>query len=80
MPRRRKVTGLNDASNALGAALAPMIRAIVREEIGALVGALARQYGTPEALARDPESAPEAPRNGREKRGKGDASGEVTSA
>jgi len=84
MPRRKKVQGLGDASNALGAALAPMIRAIVREEIGALVGALARQYGTPDVPAQAPDAAPvapsEAPRNGRDKRNKVDASGEQTSA
>lgn len=84
MPRRKKAATTGDASNALGAAFAPMIRAIVREEIGAVLSALARQYGAPEAPAHVPDAAPvappEAPRNGREKRDKGNASGEQTSA
>lgn len=84
MPRRKKATTTGDASNALGAAFAPMIRAIVREEIGAVLASLARQYGAPEAPAHVPDAAPvappEAPRNGRDKRNKGDVSGEQTSA
>lgn len=84
MPRRKKAATTGDASNALGAAFAPMIRAIVREEIGAVLSALARQYGAPEAPAHVPDAAPitapEASRNGRDKRGKADASGEQTSA
>lgn len=62
MPRRKKTTTTNDHSNGIGAALAPLIRAIVREEIGRLMLSISREYG----IAAAPETPPTGPETGPE--------------
>lgn len=82
MPRKKKSLGTSTAhASGLGEAFAPLIRAIVREEIAELMRAAAHRFAPVEPPAVAPESpaaAPEAPRNGRDKRNKGDAAGEHT--
>jgi hypothetical protein len=82
MPRRKKTTTTSDHNNGIGAAFAPMIRAIVREEIGRLMLSISREYGIatpPETPPTGTETAPEtgheapAPRPGKRNKGNGAA-------